>query len=284
MKLASKKVIKKLLGRFRIKPLKRFGQNFLIDPRIIKKIIKAAELSPQDLILEIGPGVGTLTQQLALKAKKVIAVEKDPKMVEILKQTLSDFKNVKIIQEDILKFKPKNEKLQIRNYKIVANLPYFLVSPVIRQFLETIEDRPLYLILMVQKEQAQRICAQPPEMNLLAIFVQFYASPKIISFVSKKSFWPQPKVDGAIIKITPNGKKNAMTELLPSERELFFKIVRAGFSHPRKQLINNLSKKLKIEREKIKNWLLKNNIQPSQRAETLDLKDWIKLTKNFKMN
>jgi 16S rRNA (adenine1518-N6/adenine1519-N6)-dimethyltransferase len=131
------------------------------------------------------------------------------------------------------------------------------------------------MVLIVQKEVAQRICAKAPDMNLLAVSVQFYARPKIISYISKKSFWPQPKVDSAIIKITTDDKQSAI------DGDLFFKIVKAGFSQPRKQLINNLSKKLKIDKMKIGAWLWRNNIQPNQRAETLSVKDWLKLTKAY---
>ena len=132
------------------------------------------------------------------------------------------------------------------------------------------------MVLMVEKEVAQRICARPPEMSILAVSVQFYAKPEIIAFVSKKSFWPQPQVDSAIIKIS-----NIKTEVSNLKNDLFFKVVKAGFSHPRKQLLNNLSGGLRLDREKIKDWLLENNIQPNQRAETLSVEDWIKLTKSF---
>jgi len=131
---------------------------------------------------------------------------------------------------------------------------------------------------MVQKEVGQRICAKPPNMSILAISVQFYAEPKIISYVSKASFWPQPKVDGAIIKIIPKAIRSDLGQACPrSDLEQFFKIVRAGFAHPRKQLINNLSNGLKIDKIKTKEWLLKNNIQPSQRAETLSVENWLSL-------
>ncbi len=170
-----------------------------------------------------------------------------------------------------------------KNYKIIANLPYYIASPVIRKFLES-ENQPKFMVLMVQKEVAQRICAKPPDMTLLSASVQFYAKPKIVSYVSKNCFWPAPKVDSAIIKIIPH----ASFPLFPRKREsrkfseLFFKIVKAGFSHPRKQLINNLSKGLEIDKEKIKTWLSKNGIQPIQRAETLNVEDWLKLTKSLK--
>jgi 16S rRNA (adenine1518-N6/adenine1519-N6)-dimethyltransferase len=263
------------------------GQNFLIDRLVLKKIIDSADLQPNDIVLEIGPGIGTLTLELAKRVKKVIAVEKDKRMVEILKETLKDLKNIEIIKEDILKLDPKPYTL--KSYKIVANLPYYIVTPVIRKFLELTETRSLSMVLMVQKEVAQRILAKPPafgevrpsgrpKMNLLAVSVQFYAKPEILFYVSKKSFWPQPKVDSAIIKISKTKNQK------PKEfKDLFFKIVKVGFSQPRKQLINNLSKELKIEKEKVKEWLQKNKIQPTQRAETLSIEDWIKLTKSFKI-
>ncbi|GAI15382.1 unnamed protein product, partial [marine sediment metagenome] len=161
-------------------------------------------------------------------------------------------------------------------YKIVGNLPFYLTAPVIRQFLEGVEIRPQHMVLVVQKEVGQRICARPPKMSILSVSVQIYAQPEIISYLSKKSFWPQPKVDSTIIKLKVKKEK------LKIDRELFFRIVKTGFSQPRKQLINNLSKGLKMERGRVENWLLKNNIQPTQRAETLNINDWLKLTKSVK--
>ncbi|MBZ9571872.1 ribosomal RNA small subunit methyltransferase A [Patescibacteria group bacterium] len=275
MELTSIRFLKKLLKKYQARPLKRFGQNFLIDKKVLEKIIEAASLQPKDIILEIGPGIGTLTLELTKRVKKVIAIEKDKKMYEILKETLADFKNVEIIQEDILKLDLKPYTLY--PYKVVANLPYYIVSPTIRKFLELCEAKPRTMILMIQKEVAQRICSRPPNMSILSISVQFYAKPEIISFVSKKSFWPQPKVDSAILRIAP--LINADRKLIITD--LFFKIVKAGFSQPRKQLVNNLSKRLKLDKEKIKNWLLKNKIQPNQRAETLSVEDWMNLIKTY---
>lgn len=275
MNLASKKAIQNLLKKYQGRPLKRLGQNFLIDKRVIKKLIRAVELQPKDIILEIGPGIGTLTIELAKKVKKVVAIEKDLKMVEILKETLKDYENVEIVKGDILK--TQNSKLKTINYKVAGNLPFYLTAPVIRKFLELPEARPRAMVLVIQKEVGQRICAKPPQMSILAVSVQFYAKSEIISYVSKKSFWPRPKVDSAILRITP--PINTDRKLINAD--LFFRIVKAGFSHPRKQLINNLLKELKPDREKVKDWLLKNNIRPSQRAETLTVKDWTSLTKNF---
>lgn len=273
-----KKYIQNLLKKYNIYPSKKLGQNFLINKKVYRKIIKAANLQKKDFVLEIGPGIGNLTRELAQTVKRVIAVEKDLKMAEILKETLKNYKNVEIIFGDILKI--KNWKFKNKKFKLVANLPYYIVSPVIRRFLEE-KNPPKEMILMVQKEVAQRICASPPDMNLLAVSVQVYAEPKILSYVSKNSFWPRPKVDGAIIKITPYGKKSMNIKFLSRKKNLLFKIVRAGFSQPRKQILNNLAVGLNLNKEIIKSWLSKNNIQPIQRAETLTVGDWLSLAKNF---
>ncbi len=271
--LSSKKTVKWLLEKHGAAALKRLGQNFLVDRAVLGKIVKAAESTQNDIVLEIGPGLGTLTQELAKEAKKVIAIEKDAKMCEILKETLKDFNNIEIINTDVLKF--INLKLEIKNFKIVANIPYYLTSPLIRMFLES-ENPPELMVLLIQKEVAQRICSKPPKMNLLAVSVQFYAEPKIVSYVSKNSFWPKPKVDSALIKIS-----QIHTNLPQLITNLFFKIVKAGFSQPRKQLVNNLSKELKLNKEKTASWLLKNNIKPEQRAETLSVDDWLLLVNSF---
>ncbi len=211
---------------------------------------------------------------------------------------MKELKNIEIINTDALKIEPESF-LGKKSYKIVANLPYNITSPVIRKFLES-KNPPKEMILMVQKEVAQRICAKPPDMNLLAISVQFYSQPKIMFYVSKNNFWPRPKVDGAVIKVL--SIKNKVSGI---NKDLFFKIVKAGFSQPRKNILNNLSKMLALSpsngvkldkpsnilnnknlagKEKTKEWLLKSGINPSQRAETLDIKDWIKLIQNYIIN
>jgi len=300
MELTSKKFIRSLLKKNEIgarengrvvggwRPSKGLGQNFLVSKEILKKIIKAAELKSSDIVLEIGPGIGTLTQELAKKVKKVIAVEKDRKMIEILREMLKglprtepkvlvrgwNVRNVEIIRGDILKLDPKPYAL--KPYKVVANLPYYIVSPVIRKFLES-KNPPKEMILMVQKEVAKRICAKPPKMSILAVSVQFYAKTEILFYVSKNSFWPRPKVDGAVIKIVP--KEPSTRPGLVVNKNLFFKVVKAGFSQPRKQLVNNLANGSKLNKEGVKKWLLKNKINPTQRAETLEIKDWLNLTR-----
>jgi 16S rRNA (adenine1518-N6/adenine1519-N6)-dimethyltransferase len=273
MELTSPKIIRELLEKYETRPSKGLGQNFLIDKKILEKIITAADIKSTDTILEVGPGIGTLTQALAEKAGRVVAIEKDETMIEILKETVKDFKNITVINADILKVNPADYKLENADYKIIANIPYYLTSPLIRKFLEE-KNRPTEMVLMLQKEVAQRICSNPPDMSLLAVSVQFYAEPKIVSHVSKNCFWPAPKIDSAIIKIIPVNKYATSTNL-------FFKVVKAGFSQPRKQLAGNLSKMLETDKEKITEWLLKNNIEPKQRAETLSINDWVNLANSW---
>ncbi|PIP22594.1 MAG: ribosomal RNA small subunit methyltransferase A [Candidatus Nealsonbacteria bacterium CG23_combo_of_CG06-09_8_20_14_all_39_17] len=281
MDISSKEGIKMLFNGKGIKPSKGLGQNFLIDEEIVEKMIKTADLKPSDTVLEIGPGAGTLTEKLAQKVKIVIAVEKDPKMAGVLRETIGKSKNVEIIEEDILKifnfqFSIFN-KFLISNYKIIANLPFYLTSPVIRMFLEA-ENPPTEMTLIIQKEVAQRICSNPPDMSILAVSVQIYSKPETICYIPKEYFWPQPKVDCAIIKIIP--LINANKKLTNTDTKQFFRIVKTGFSHPRKQLINNL-KQLKLSREEIEKWLSANGINPTQRAETLTVDQWINLLKTF---
>jgi len=313
----------KFLQKYHFRPSKKLGQNFLISQKVLYKIIGASDLSANDIVLEIVPGLGILTIELARRVKKVIAVEKDKRMVEALKKILAENKieNVEITQGDILKLIPNDQVriqkkyptinpqkldigawdffrdsgLGIGHYKVIANIPYYLTSPLIRKLLES-DNPPQSMTLMIQKEVAQRICASPakifagqkfrraspPRMSLLSVSVQFYAVPKIISYVSRESFWPQPEVDSTIIKITPSPLAFPISQLEKKYkntfRDHFFKIVHAGFSHPRKQLANNLSTELKISRQKIENFLEKVQLKPTQRAEELTVDNWRILT------
>jgi len=272
MDLTSLTQVKNLLHKYNAYPSKGMGQNFLINKKTLQTIIKAANLHPQDTVLEVGPGIGILTQELAQQVKQITAIEKDRNMVEILKETMKDYPNVEVLNQDILAFLDSQNSFQKSgSYKVVANIPYYLTSPLIRKLLES-PHQPQEIILMVQKEVAQRITAAPPNMNLLAVSVQYYATPKIIAYVSKECFWPKPKIDSAIIRITPIQQSKDISY------EKFFRIVRAGFSQPRKQLGNNFSQKLKMNRGEVEAWLSKNNIDPKQRAETLTTQDWETLT------
>lgn len=302
MDLTSQKTIKELFKRHETRPWKGLGQNFLTSKGALADILKAAQLTKENTVLEIGPGIGTLTRGLAQSAKRVIAVEKDSAMVEIFKETTHDLPNIEIVCADILKLGETKEflnlsketnaesyKLQANSYKLVANLPYYITSPVIRLFLEA-KHKPSLMVLMVQKEVAQRICAKPPAMSLLAVSVQIYGKPSIVSYVKKNCFWPQPKVDSAILRIAP--LINADKKLI--DADIFFKIAKAGFKQPRKQLLNNFANMLDMldverltrltsaeKRQAIERWLKKNGIEPSQRAETLSVEDWIKLAKDY---
>lgn len=254
-------------------PSKKLGQNFLRDRKAVEKVLKAAELGKKDNVLEIGPGLGALTRDLALRSAKVIAVEKDGRMVKALEERLGGFKNLEIIQGDILK-----TGLDLpRGYKVVANLPFYVATHIIRRFLEDVKIKPCVLVLTVQREVGERICAKPGDMSILAVSVQFYAKAEIAGYISKKAFSPKPKVDSAIIRITPKKEKEKV------DVDLFFKIVKAGFSQPRKQLANNLSKKLGVKRALVEKWLLENGVKPIQRAETLSVGEWINLANSFKI-
>jgi 16S rRNA (adenine1518-N6/adenine1519-N6)-dimethyltransferase len=246
---------------------KGLGQNLLKDKNQIRKIMASIGLSPDDIILEIGPGLGSITLEMAKIAKTVVCVEKDQEMVIALNQKLKEenIKNVEIINEDILKLF-SNDKLnvKVKKYKIVANIPYYLTSVLIRNLLE-IKNPPEDIFLMIQKEVGERICAKPGDMSILSIAVQYYANPKVLFTVPKGCFLPSPKIDSVFIRITPKGV---------DKNDEFFKLIKAGFSHPRKQLIGNLYSQLKIDKEIIKKWLEDNNLKPGERAEVLSLSQW----------
>lgn len=272
--------IKLLLNSRSYYPSKKLGQNFLTNQDILSKIADFAE--KQDTIVEVGAGIGNLTLELAKRSKKVIAIEKDNRMIEVAKDVLSETKNVKIVEGDVLEIlKSKDVFSFIKgDYKVIANLPYNVGTAIIREFLE-IGKPPREMILMIQKEVAQRICANPPKMSLLSVSVQFYAEVKILFKVSRNCFWPMPNVDSAVIRIVPFDKNE---QLFNTNTDLFFKIVRAGFSRPRAQLLNNFSNELKLDKKKIKIWLINSRIDPAQRAETLSVQNWIQLTINYEKN
>ncbi len=264
-----------------INPKKSLGQNFLINKGVLEKIILAAELKGGDTVLEIGPGTGSLTEKLSEKvlrhgsgqAGRVIAVEKDKRVIADLKDK---FPSVQIIEEDILKFKPEEHGLKKGTYKIVANIPYYITSNLLRVIFEK-WPKPELIVLTVQKEVAQRIAAKPPKMNLLALSVQLYSDHKIVSYVSRGSFRPIPKVDSAIIKLTPHTIQHPTEEI-----EKFFKLIKAGFSGKRKQLVNNLSKNFGMMKEDLLKTFDKINIENDIRAENLSLNQWIELSKLIK--
>jgi 16S rRNA (adenine1518-N6/adenine1519-N6)-dimethyltransferase len=263
--------LKNFLEENQFFPQKSLGQNFLIDDNILEKITRSANILEEDTIIEVGAGLGFLTKHLSKKANKIIAVEKDLQIIPLL-QKLTTEKNIEVIREDILEFKlPKTP------YKVVANVPYYITSPIIRKFLEA-ENQPSLMVLTVQKEVAQRITEKPPRMNLLAVSVQFFAKPKIISHIPPSAFFPSPKVTSSILQIIPYNKDNVYNKKF---RKHFFQLARCGFSHPRKQLITNF-KSLQIGN--IKEKMIAVSINPQRRAETLSVEEWISLTKEFLKN
>ena len=248
------------------KAKKSLGQNFLVNQGVLDKIVTAAELDKNDTVLEIGPGIGTLTEKLASVADRVIAVEKDRRLIEGLKDKFKN-SNIEIIEADILKLDIsslfRNLKLEIRNsdYKVVGNIPYYVTSNLLRKIFEN-WPRPELIVLMVQKEVAQRITARPGDMNLLALSVQFYAEPKIISYVSRGSFRPMPKVDSALLRI-----KLRRAQQSKEMAQRFFKLIKTAFAGKRKQLKNTIGSEV-----------LKNTgIKSESRPEELSLDDWIRV-------
>jgi len=265
------KKTKEICQILEIKPARSKGQNFLVNNQIYEDIIKAADLNLNDEVLEVGPGLGFLTVKLAKKAKRVVAVELDKKLADYL---LSGFgvigqENVEIIQDDVLRFNPQAEFLH--SYKIVANLPYNISSIFLRQFLSA-PKKPGLLVLMLQKEVAERIVAAPGEMNLLAVSVQHYCEAEIIREVRATNFWPVPEVDSAVIRM-----KTKTIKFSVSEDKLFFRLVKAGFSAKRKMLKNNLRGGLVMDSNQVEKAMLVVGLNNQIRAEDLSLLDWYKL-------
>jgi 16S rRNA (adenine1518-N6/adenine1519-N6)-dimethyltransferase len=269
---------KRLLRQFDLRARKGLGQHFLIDGEVLKLITAAAELTPAEVVVEVGPGLGILTRELAQQAGQVIAIELDNKLASLLEQTLAPFKNVTIINEDVLKIKPeallKEQKVRLP-YKVVANLPYYITSPVLRHFLEALA-KPQMILVMVQKEVAEAIVAKPGEMSLLSVSIQFYGEPRIISPVPAQSFYPAPEVDSAVLRIDLYPRPAVAVD-----EESFFKLVRAGFTAPRKQMANSLAQGLGLPKAEVLPLLGRANIASQRRAETLTLEEWAQLWRVF---
>jgi 16S rRNA (adenine1518-N6/adenine1519-N6)-dimethyltransferase len=255
-----------------LKPNKLMGQNFLMSEKVLDKIVEAAEIVPTDTILEVGPGLGALTERLIATSANIIATEKDRALSDILGDKFGDNKNFRLINDDILKLKPSNIGLVARNFKVVANLPYYLTSKFLRDSLES-EAQPVMLVLLIQKEVAERICAHAPRGSILSNSVQYYGQPKIVARVPRELFHPSPKVDSAVIKIV---LKN---DFDPIFDKLFFKVLKCGFSSPRKILLSNLSNAWdKVQIAAIFNIL---NLKPNIRAQELEISDWVNIAKNM---
>lgn len=249
-------------------PKKSLGQNFLINEGVLDRIIESAELTSNDTVLEVGPGTGNLTRKLVGHAMQVIAIEKDHRLIEPLEKEFSEHKNVRVIEGDVLDIDPKTLSLIAGEYKIVANIPYYITS----HFLRTIFEhwpQPKLIVLTIQKEVAQRIIAHPPDMSLLALSVQLYAVPKTVMSVSRGSFRPIPNVDSAVICLTPHA--------LYSNAQEIMKIAKIGFAGKRKQLLPAFAKAFDLKREDLKALFEELGIPETARAETVSVEQWARL-------
>lgn len=257
-----------ILRQAEIKPSRGLGQNFLSDDRILGKIVEAAAVTRADEVLEIGPGLGSLTRHIAQSARNVQAVEIDRKIFPILSDILKDFNNIHLTCGDILEQDPGKLGLQ-PGYLVVANIPYYITSAVIRHLLET-QVKPARIVLTVQQEVAHRICAVTPDMNLLALSVQVYGKPQIVMRIPAGAFYPPPKVDSAVVRIDLYPQSCIPT----SQLGLFFTLCKAGFGQKRKTLRNSLSHGLHLSPQQVEMHLTATGIDPARRAETLSLLEW----------
>jgi len=268
-----------LLKKYNLFPRKGLGQNFLADPFHLAKIIEAAQLSQSDTVLEIGPGPGTLTRRLVEAAGRVIAVELDTGMIDLLQNELGHYPNLTLVEADILTVSLDSilpvaapQQPKIGQYKVVANLPYYITSAVLRHLLEATPP-PTRLVVTVQKEVAQRIVAGPGDMSVLAVSVQLYGQPQVVHRIPAGAFYPPPNVDSALLRVDTHPS----LPIPVADVDHFFKVVKAGFSQKRKQLKNSLAGGLGQPAQEISTALEQAAINPTRRAETLSLEEWGRL-------
>jgi 16S rRNA (adenine1518-N6/adenine1519-N6)-dimethyltransferase len=283
--LTNVRELRNLLSTHGMRPNKSFGQNFLIDRSVLLRIVEAAEIDTTDQVLELGAGTGVLTRELAKRARRVVAVELERDMLSLLAETTRGYTNVELLASNLLYVDPVKIFGQTA-YKLVANLPYYITAPTFRHFLES-ANAPSLLVVMVQYEVAQRIVAGPGDLSVLGVSVQFYGQPRIIAHVPAHAFYPMPKVDSAILRVdvrpqaqylentVAHGGKTSL--LTPQQRNSFFRVVQAGFSEKRKQLHNSLAHGLHRKNEEVCAWLSRADIDPSRRAETLSVEEWLRL-------
>ena len=265
-----------VLKRFGLRADKSLGQNFLQDDAALESIVAAAEIQKSDVALEIGPGLGSLTRHLAVAARDVVAVELDGRLLQPLRAILAPYPNVRMVHGDILKLAP-HELIEEQDYIVVANIPYYITSAVIRHLLES-EVKPRRIVLTIQKEVAQRICAKPGDLSLLALSVQVYGEPRLAALIPAEAFFPQPKVDSAVLSVDIFPTPRVEPEFL----ETFFKLIKAGFSQKRKTLRNSLAAGLHISPAQAEELLQRANIESRRRAETLSIEEWRGLCQLYK--
>jgi 16S rRNA (adenine1518-N6/adenine1519-N6)-dimethyltransferase len=267
-----------LLKTYGLAPNKDLGQNFVIRRSALEQIISAACLEERELILEIGAGLGALTLELGLRGHRVVAVEYDKRLIPILNSVLAGMSNVSIIHGDILQLDPK-DILDQRDYIVVANIPYHITSAVIRRLMGSpIPARKV--VLTVQREVAERVAAGPGELSLLALSVQIFGYPQIHSHISSSAFYPQPKVDSSVLSI----EMYAQPKVDLSDIDYFFWIAKAGFNQKRKQLRNALAGGLQLTPQEVEKMMLAVDLDPTRRAQELDLDEWQRLCESFKIN
>jgi len=280
--MALPRITKEFLKEHGIRIKKRLGQNFLIDEGILNRIVEVADLGKDDIVIEIGPGMGTLTKKLAEKAQKVLAIELDENLVKLLKETLKSYPNVEIIHADILKINLKElikSKVQSpkSKVKVVANLPYYITTPIIIHLLKAREILS-NIVVMVQKEVGRRMIAKPRTKNYgaLSLLAQYYTKPQIAVKVPRSAFLPQPEVDSCVVNLKVLEKPAVEVK----DEELFFKVVRAAFEQRRKALENALSRSrdLRLSKKKVLEILEKADIRPLRRGETLSLEEFARLS------
>ena len=265
-----------LLRDYGLSPKKGLGQNFLVDPEALRKIIQAADILPGALVLEVGPGLGSLTRGLAQVARKVVAVELDEGLLPLLAKVLAGYPNVEIVKGDILEIDPP-QLMGEAGYLVVANIPYYITSALIRHLLSP-EIKPARIVLTVQKEVADRICAEPGDLSLLALSVQVYGAAKKVLRIPAGSFYPAPKVDSSVVRMDLYPQPLIASDDL----EDFFKLARAGFGQKRKTLRNSLSAGLHLPPDRVAALLDSVGIDPRRRAETLSLGEWKSLVGVYK--
>ena len=266
---------KQLLTHYQIEPKKSLGQNFLFDENVLARIVEAAELQPFEPVLEIGPGLGSLTRVLAQTAASVTAVELDNRFIPILQTELDYFDNVRVIHGDILE--QNLDALFDRPYKVVANVPYYITGAILRHLLSA-KQKPITVVMTVQKEVAERVTAVPPQMSLLAVSTQLYGTAELVTTIKAGAFWPRPDVDSAVLRLTLFPEPR-----LPfTEEKEFFAVVKAGFSQKRKQLKNNLQQ-LGYNQAEITAVLTAAGIDGRRRAETLTIDEWLAIHQKRKL-
>ena len=267
-----------LLKQFGLRADKRLGQNFLQDPYILQKIADIAEINPMDIVLEIGPGLGSLTRYLAAAAQRVIAIELDERLFPPLESVIAPYHNIQLVHGDILGVEPK-EIIEQADYLVVANIPYYITSAVIRHLLES-DPKPRRVVLTIQKEVAERICAGPGDMSLLALSVQVYGEPRIEANIPPGAFFPPPRVDSSVLVIDVYQESLVDSGLL----DTFFLLIKAGFSQKRKKLRNSLSAGMRRSTAETETLLYAVDIDPHRRAETLSIEEWGKLSHQYSVD